>query len=186
MAKAPEKTDEESAAAPAKSGKKGLLLIVAAVVLVLILGGGAAFFMLKKNQQSHSEDEEAKQEKIKRIKAETPPVMVKLDQFTVKLQPEDDKAEQYMQATVEFEVLDNQAADRVKVYMSKIRAKILLIMLGKTPSEISSPQGVELLTTEIRNETNHILDGTTRPPGTLKPGPDDSVQATYLTQFIIQ
>ncbi|MBV2234779.1 MAG: flagellar basal body-associated FliL family protein [Sterolibacterium sp.] len=186
MAKAPEKSSDDAAAVPAKAGKKPTLIILASLILLLVIGGGAGFFMLKKNQQPATEDEEAKLEKIKRIKAETPPVMVKLDQFTVKLQPEDDKAEQYMQAVVEFEVLDSQSADRVKVFMSKIRAKILLILLGKTPSEISSPQGVELLTTEIRNETNHILDGTTRPPATPLPGPDDSVQAVYLTQFIIQ
>lgn len=187
MAKAPEKTDEESAAPPpAKAGKKKLLIIIVSLVLVLAMAGGAGFFILKKNQQPPSEDEEAKQERIKRIKAEAPPVIVKLDQFTVKLQPEEGKPEQYMQTVIEFEVLDNQTAERIKVFMSKIRAKILLILLGKMPSEISSPQGVELLTAEIRNETNHILDGTTRPLDSLKPGPDDSVQAVYLTQFIIQ
>lgn len=91
-----------------------------------------------------------------------------------------------MQTVIELEVQDAAVADRVKIFMSKIRAKVLLLLLGKTPSELSSPQGVELLSAEIRNEINQFLDGTVRPAGTLKPGPDDSVQAVYLTQFIIQ
>lgn len=184
MAKAP--TPAESADESPKKNSKMLLIIIIALVLVLILGGGAAVLLMKKSQQPLTEDDEVRQEKIERIKSEKPPVMVKLDQFTVKLQPEQNMPEQYMQTVVEFEVLDNQAADRTKVFMSKIRAKILLILLGKTAAEISTPQGVELLTTEIRNETNHILDGTDRPADRQLPGPDDSVQAVYLTQFIIQ
>ena len=209
MAKAPEKTEEPAAeGAPAKPNKKRLMMIIGAVVAVLALGGGgAAFFMMKKSHKEPTEAEEAKAEKAKKIKAEVirkvglgmakaekamyieaeaPPVIVKLDQFTVKLQPDEGKAEQYMQTVIELEVQDAAVADRVKIFMSKIRAKVLLLLLGKTPSELSSPQGVELLSAEIRNEINQILDGTVRPAGTLKPGPDDSVQAVYLTQFIIQ
>lgn len=188
MAKAPEKTEEPAAeGAPAKPNKKRLMMIIGAVVAVLALGGGgAAFFMMKKSHKEPTEAEEAKAEKAKKIKAEAPPVIVKLDQFTVKLQPDEGKAEQYMQTVIELEVQDAAVADRVKIFMSKIRAKVLLLLLGKTPSELSSPQGVELLSAEIRNEINQILDGTVRPAGTLKPGPDDSVQAVYLTQFIIQ
>lgn len=185
MAKATEKPEEAATEGSSKSNKK-LIVIVAVVAVVLILGGVGAFFMMKKNQQAAEDMDEAKAEKIKKIKAETPPVIVKLDQFTVKLQPDEGRPEQYMQTVVELEVQDAMVADRVKTYMSKIRARLLLLLLGKTPSELSSPEGVELLAADIRNEINQILDGTVRPKGTLKAGPDDSVQAVYLTQFIIQ
>lgn len=185
MAKATEKPEEAATEVSPKSNKK-LIIIVAAVAIVLILGGVGGFLMMKKNQQAAEEVDEAKAEKIKKIKEETPPVIVKLDQFTVKLQPDEGRPEQYMQTVIELEVQDAMVADRVKTYMSKIRARLLLLLLGKTPSELSSPEGVEFLAAEIRNEINQILDGTVRPKGTLKAGPDDSVQAVYLTQFIIQ
>ncbi len=70
--------------------------------------------------------------------------------------------------------------------MSQIRAKILLILMGKTPSEISSPEGVETLSVELRNAVNQILDGNPRAPDATKTAADDPVQAVYLTQFIIQ
>lgn len=91
MAKAPEKTEEPAAeGAPAKPNKKRLMMIIGAVVAVLALGGGgAAFFMMKKSHKEPTEAEEAKAEKAKKIKAEAPPVIVKLDQFTVKLQPDE-------------------------------------------------------------------------------------------------
>lgn len=187
MAKA-EKNEEAAAEATApKANKKRQMMIIGGAVAALALGGGGfAVLKMKSHPKEGEATDEAKAEKAKKIKGETPPVIVKLDQFTVKLQPDEGKPEQYMQTVIELEVQDVAVADRVKVLMSKIRAKILLLLLGKTPSEISSPQGVELLSAEIRNEINQILDGTTRPASTLKAGPDDSVQAVYLTQFIIQ
>ncbi|MBP9712237.1 MAG: flagellar basal body-associated FliL family protein [Sterolibacterium sp.] len=185
MAKAPEKAEANEAAAPPAKSKKTLIIIIVAVVLVLVIG--AAMILMKKSHPP-AEGEEGKTEKVEKAKKkpDAPPIVVKLDQFTVKLQPDEGKPEQYMQTTAEMEVQDNAAAEHIKVYMSRIRAKILLILLGKTPSEISTPQGIELLTTEIRNEVNTILDGTVRPPGTLKAGEDDAVRAVYLTQFIVQ
>lgn len=188
MAKAPEKT--EGSEAPAQGSKKKMLIIIAAV-LVLVIGAIAGLLIMKKSHAPVDGENEGTHTpaKAKKSKPETPPVIVKLDQFTVKLQPDDEsRAERYMQATLELEVLDNASADRVKVFTSKIRAKTLLMLMGKTPAEISTPQGIEHLTTEIRNEINQILDGATPSATgtTTKPNPDDSVQAVYLTQFLIQ
>ena len=185
MAKAPEKQEEAAAEAapPPKPGKKRLI-IGAIGLLVLLIVGGAGFFFWKKGHKP--ETDEAKAEQTKKIKPDAPPIIVKLDQFTVKLQADEGRPEQYMQAVVELDVLDSHVADRVKSFMSRIRASILLLLLSKSPSDLSTPQGVEKLSAEIRNKTNEILDGGVHPPGAMKAGPDDSVQAVYLTQFIIQ
>ncbi len=186
MAKAPDKPEEAATeAAPPKANKKRLIIIIGAVVLLLVLSATGAYFW-KKGQKAESDDPKVEHTKKEKGKAEAPPVIVKLDQFTVKLQSDENKPEQYMQTVIELEVIDNQAAEKVKVLTSKIRSKVLLLLMGKTPSELSSPQGVETLSAEIRNQINQIVDGGSHPPGTIKAGPDDSVQAVYLTQFIIQ
>lgn len=199
MAKAPEKTEGE--APPAKGSKKKLIIIIA-VVVVLLVGGIVGLLVFKKSHPPADEEEADggthKSAKAKKGKPEAPPIMVKLDQFTVKLQANDDesRADHYMQATLELEVLDNATGERIKVFMSKIRAKVLLMLMGKTPAEMSTPQGIETLTSDLRNEINKILDGTSPAAAAAatgsatgaatKPNPDDSVQAVYLTQFLVQ
>ncbi len=191
MSKAPEKTEGD--AAPAKGGSKKKLIIIIAVVVVLLVGGLAGLLLMKKSHPP-ADGEEAdggahKSAKAKKDKPEAPPIMVKLDQFTVKLQPDEEaRADHYMQATLELEVLDNAAGERVKVFTSKIRAKVLLMLMGKTPAEMSTPQGIEKLTTDLRIEINKILDGgtATTAAAPAKANPDDSVQAVYLTQFLVQ
>jgi len=178
MAKAPDKQESPPVEAAPKK-KKLLLLIVVGLVLVLAMGGGAAFILMKKRANL---DPNAEQE----VKHEVLPTFVKLDPFTVKLQPEDGKPDQYMQTTPELKVLDNHVAEKAKVYMPEIRHNVLMLLSGKKPSELSTPQGMEKLAMEIRGETNRILGGETKATGSDKSGPDDPVQAVMFSSFIIQ
>ena len=195
----------EGEGAPKKKGK--LLLFIIIGVLAVVLGGGGAFFALKK--KSHADDEEgdepaAKTEKASKSKKDhpdAPPVFVKFEPFTVKLQPDGPQTEAYLQTTPELRVLDAPVGDKIKLYTPEIRHKVLLVMSGKKPSEISSPQGVQKLANEMRNEINLIVDGPKtkgkgkgkgkakeEPPAESsdEPSPDDSVQAVLFTSFIIQ
>ena len=100
MAKAPDKQEKPAAeAAPVKS-KKLLVIILAALVLVLVLGGGAAFLLLKKSKAAAEDGEPEAKHNVK-------PVYVKLESFTVKLQPDEGKQEQqFMQTVPELKVRD--------------------------------------------------------------------------------
>lgn len=189
------KASPEQADAPAKGGKKNLLIIIVAVVLALVIGVGAALFLTKKNHAADAEGadgegEQAAHSEKKKAKNVAPPVIAKLDQFTVKLQPDGDKADQYLQVTIELEMLDAPAAEKVKVFLSKIRANILLILLGKTAPDVSTPEGVKSLAAEVTHEVNNILNGGsgTANADSKKPGPapDDPVQGANITQIIIQ
>jgi flagellar FliL protein len=194
----------ESEAPPKKKGK--LLLFIIIGVLVLVLAGGGAFFMLKK--KSHSDDEEAgddgaaktEQARKKKDHPDAPPVFVKLEPFTVKLQA--DQQESYLQATPELRVVDMPIGEKIKQYMPEIRHKVLLLMSGKKPSDLSTPQGVQQLANEMRDAINVIIDGPKAkskskgkeaaapdappPPPSDTADPDDSVQAVLFTSFIIQ
>lgn len=201
-----EKKSEGGDAAPAKKKTKLLLFLVIGMLAIVLAGAGAAFILIKQKNQAVDEegDEPApthKTSRTRRENADAPPVFVKLEPFTVKLQVEQQEA--YLQATPELRVFDQLVGDRIKQYMPEIRHKVLLLMSGKKATELSSPQGVQRMSNEIRDNVNLIIDGPkSKPKGKGKqkeevapvvPGepadeadPDDSVQAVLFTSFIIQ
>jgi len=192
--KKPEGGEGEQPAPPKKNTK--LLIIIGAVVLVLVLvGGSAAFFLTKKKADATEEDtgdEPAKEEKAHKAKKdhEVPPVFVKIEPFTVKLQSDGQDA--YLQATPELKVLEAPVSEKVKQYMPEIRHHVLLILAAKKPSDVATPQGVQQLSNEIRDDINGIIGEVRRKPKTgatgpaEKAGPDDPVQAVMFTSFIVQ
>ncbi|HZV54732.1 MAG TPA: flagellar basal body-associated FliL family protein [Rhodocyclaceae bacterium] len=196
MAEAKKAEGSEGEQPPPKKSKL-LLIIIAAVVAVALIGGGATFFLMKKNANHGDEEGDeppAKEEKAKKAKkdhADAPPVFVKLEAFTVKLQSESQDA--YLQAVPELRVLDAHLGDKIKQYNPEIRHKVLLILSGKKASELSTPQGVQQLSNEMRVAINAIIE----PPVPRKKGkaaeepgdqagPDDPVQAVLFTSFIVQ
>lgn len=199
MAEKKPEADAGDAAAAKPKGK--LLLFIIIGVLVLVLGGAGAYFALKKKPAA--EDEEAdgaapteKVHKAKKDHPDAPPVFVKFEAFTVKLQS-DGQQESYLQTTPELRVIDAPTGERVKQYTPAIRHKVLLLLSGKKPSDLSTPQGIQRLSNEVRDAINVILDG---PKAKAKgkvgdeaaaeasdtAGADDSVQEVLFTSFIIQ
>ena len=146
--------------------------------------------------EEEGDEPPAKTEKAKKAAKghdDAPPVFVKLEAFTVKLQSEGQEA--YLQAVPELRVLDAHLGDKIKQYTPEIRHKVLLILSGKTASELSTPQGVQKLSNEMRVTINAIIepppmrkkgkDKAHEEPGDLA-GPDDPVQAVLFTSFIVQ
>jgi flagellar FliL protein len=191
--KKPESDDGEQPAVP-KTKTKLLVIIGIAVLFLIVVGGGAVYFLTKKKaDQADDEnaDEPAKEEKAKKAKnPEAPPVYVKLEPFTVKLQSEGQDA--YLQTTPELKVLEEHTGEKVKQYMPEIRHHVLLILAAKKPSDVASPQGVQQLANEIRDDVNGVVGEPRRKPKTPgappadKAGPDDPVQAVMFTSFIVQ
>lgn len=182
---------------PPPKKKSKLLLIIAIVVLVVVAIGGGAVYLLasKRTAQSEEDGGDGAPAKEAKAKAETAvdavPVFVKLDPFTVKLQTETQDA--YLQVVPELRVLDAHVADQVKNYMPEIRHKVLLILAGKKASDLSSPQGVQQLSNEMRVTINAVIQPSAqrrRGKMTAEPGdtaaPDDPVQEVLFTSFIVQ
>jgi flagellar FliL protein len=197
MAEAKKAESGDAEQPPPKKSKKLLFIIVGAVVALALIGGGAAFFLMKGKAEPVDEEGDeppAKTEKVTKAKKgheEAPPVFVKLDAFTVKLQTEQQEA--YLQAVPELRVLDAHLGDKIKQYTPEIRHRLLLILSGKKASDISTPQGVQKLANEMRVAINAIIE----PPAPRKKGkeaeepsdhagPDEPVQSVLFTSFIIQ
>lgn len=188
--KKPEGDDGEQPAAP-RTKTKLLVIIGMAVLLLIVLGGGATYLLTKKKADEDTGDEPAKEEKAaKKKEHELPPVYVKLEPFTVKLQSEGQDA--YLQTTPELKLLEAATTEKVKQYMPEIRYHVLLILAAKKPSEIATPQGVQQLANEIRDDINGMIGESKRKAKAAgaapadKAGPDDPVQAVVFTSFIVQ
>jgi flagellar FliL protein len=191
--KQPEGDEGEQPAVPRTKTKLLVIIGVAVVFLIVVVGGGIYFLTKKKTDQVDEEtaDEPAKEEKAKKAKKEeAPPVFVKLEPFTVKLQSEGQDA--YLQTTPELKVLEPPTGEKVKQYMPEIRHHVLLILAAKKPADIATPQGVQQLANEIRDDVNGILGEARRKPKAPgaapadKAAPDDPVQAVMFTSFIVQ
>jgi len=144
MSKAP-KAAAPAGDAPPKS-KKMLIIIIVAVVL-LAGGGGAAFFLMNK---SHAPKEEHVEEPKHEAKFIPLP-----EKFTVNLQREE--GDQYLQAGITLKVLDPLLEEKVKKMMPEIHSKLLFLLSSKKPSELTTPEGKQVLVNQIINEVDGIL-----------------------------
>ncbi len=127
--------------APAASKKKLLVMIIAGV-LILGAAGGTAYVMTRPSKDKGDEAHPKKKE------ASAEPAFVKIDSFTVNLQPENG-AEQYLQIEFQLQVGDLLEVDVFKKNMPKARSRLLLLLSGKRASEINTVEGKRALATEI-------------------------------------
>lgn len=181
--------------APNKKKSKLLLIIIIGVLVLVLGGGGAAFFLLKKKSADEEEAEDgdgppaktAKAKKKKKDEHAAPPVFTKLEPFVVKLQAEGQEA--YVQAVPELKLLDAAVAEKIKQFMPEIRHKVLMILAGKKASELSTPEGMQILANQIRNSINGTLTGEQPDPAKAKDDhadPDAPVQAVFFSSLIVQ
>lgn len=193
MAEAKKTQTPAEGEAPKKKSK--LLLIILIAVLVLVLGGGGtAFFLMKKKAADEEGTDEGDEAPAKTVKAKkkkkddhgTPPVFAKLDPFVVKLQAEQQEA--YVQAVPELKLIDAHIADQIKNFTPEIRHKVLLILASKKASELSTPEGMQILANQIRESINATLEGGKPDPAKekLDTNEDGPVIAVFFSSLIVQ
>ncbi|MDB5799900.1 MAG: flagellar basal body protein FliL [Rhodocyclales bacterium] len=193
---APKKEEAEEVAAPPKKSKKLLIIIVSAVVVTLSLGAALGYVLgHKKSGGADAAHEEAiaedKQEEKKKEEAKKPPVFVALEPFTVNLQPDNTTGEQFLQVVVSLRVADDKKGEELKAFMPQIRHEILSLAGSKKASEITSPDGREILAEDIKDVVNDVLGY--EPPKRSKrkkkdaePDEEAPVMSVFFTQFIVQ
>lgn len=170
MAQEPEVKEEGAEEAPKKSKKK--LIIIIAAVVVLLGGGVAAWLLMSGKSDEHAEGAEA--EKHAEVVA-TEPVFVKLDTFTVNLNPEE--GEKYLQVDITLNATDKNDADQIEKHMPQVRNRVLMILTSKLASEISSMEGKKELSVELAEHINEPYSEGAEP---LK------ITEAFFTSFVIQ
>lgn len=161
---APSPAAAGAAKAPQKSGKSKMLIIVAAVLVLVGAGGGGAWWYFNRGHDAHP--------KAAVVKA---PLFHSIEPFTVNLLEE--HGDHYLQVAVVFQVEDEKSIEQIKTYLPVIRSRFLLLLSGKYPSDLSTPQGKSTLVEELVATARESL-----PAGTRERG----IRGAYLGAFVIQ
>jgi flagellar FliL protein len=149
-------------APPPKKSKKLLVIGVLVAVLAALGGGGWYWTHLR--------------EAAPKAVEKKPPVFVTLEPFTVNLLQEG--GDHYLQVGIVFQVDGDKTVDAMKAYMPIIRNRILLVLSGKHPSDLSQVDGKQKLVAELLQVARESLpDATT---------PEHGVDGAFLSSFVIQ
>lgn len=137
-----EDEEEEVLEAPKKSKKK--LIIILLITLVLLGAGGGAgwYFFMGASPTPEGENVENVVEEAE------PPIFVKLDAFTVNLQPDED-AEYVLQVVITLQIKQEDDLERLKLYKPQVRNRLLLLLSSKKASEIKTVKGKQQLSQEV-------------------------------------
>ena len=149
------------------SGKKKLLIIIIAVVVLLGGGGGAAFFLMKPHDAEAGAEPEKETKKVEAL-----PIYEKVDTFVVNLSGAEGTV---LQTDLQVQLNDEKDREVLKAYMPKVRSNLILLLSSKTPAEIATAEGKELLKKQIRQVVNDSVDADHK-----------MVKSVLFTSFIIQ
>lgn len=183
MAKAPANAQADAApaaaaAAPSVQGKKLLIIAMVAIVVALVAVTAVVVLALKKGPAFA--DAGSNEPPVRVADLSKPPTFVTLEPFLVNLAS--DEGDRYLQMVVALRVADAKTGDNLKGFIPEIRHRINLLLSGKLPSEISTPEGREDLADEIVEQINSALGYPPRKRGR----PDGPVQAVLFNSLIIQ
>ncbi|CAH1073826.1 flagellar basal body-associated FliL family protein [Candidatus Nitrotoga sp. 1052] len=157
MAKPIEKK-EESDPVPtevkSKFKNKKMLLIIMSSVLILGIAGGAGWYFTK------GENHNGKSAK-KISKLSEQPKFIALEPFTVNLQRE--TADQFLQIGITLKIVQPELEEKIKQNLPEIRSRLLVLLSGKYPSELTASKGKKKLVNEIIAETEIVLGLRTAP-----------------------
>ncbi len=157
MVKAISKKDESDPVpteVKTKPKSKKILLIIIGSVLVLGITGGAGWYFTK------GENHNGKSAK-KTAKLSEQPKFIALEPFTVNLQRE--TADQFLQIGITLKIFQPELEEKIKQNLPEIRSRLLVLLSGKYPSELTASKGKKKLVNEIIAETEIVLGLRTAP-----------------------
>ncbi|MBL8445160.1 MAG: flagellar basal body-associated FliL family protein [Zoogloeaceae bacterium] len=191
MAKAPTPPAADGAGAPKKS-KKLLIIVLVLVVVLLLAGIGVVTLLLLKKGGGHDEAAAPAPAPAEvaaapgAVDLSKPPTFVPLDPFVVNLAA--GEGDRLLQVVIALRVVDAKTGEGLKGFMPEIRHRINLILRGKLPSELGTPEGQEALAVRIAEDINEILGFPPNRGGARSIGsvPGVPIQAVLFNSIIIQ
>lgn len=159
----------EIAATTGTASKTKPILFVLVVLLSVGAGIGGTWYVMK-NQYEGAESE------IAQIDRKKPVAFVKLDTFTVNLQPEDGELH-YLQVELVIKANETEVVNVITRKMPEIRNQILLLLSSKKPGEISNLEGKQQLSQDITGAVKSKIGSEIL---------QDDISDVLFTSFIIQ
>ena len=168
--------DPAPEAEPVAPKKKSKLLMLA--VVIVLLGGisAAAWYFWPGEDAAAPKKPGAGKAVAAKVASSVPRTYVPMEPFTVNLQHEDSQS-LYLQIGLSLKLTDEKLVDPIKLAMPEIRSRILVLLMGKTASELSTPEGKKTLAEELTREVIQSLPGNTAASG---------LEAVLFTSFLIQ
>lgn len=149
-----EESDPVQTEVKTKPKSKKILLIIIGSVLVFGIAGGAGWYFTKGDYHN---DKSAK----KTAKSAEQPKFIALEPFTVNLQRE--TADQFLQIGITLKIFQPELEEKIKQNLPEIRSRLLVLLSGKYPSELTASKGKKKLVNEIIAETEIVLGLRTAP-----------------------
>lgn len=168
--------DPAPEAEPVAPKKKSKLLLIVLVLLLLGGGGAAGWYFWPGEDPAAPKKGEAGKAVAAKVAPAKPRTYVPLEPFTVNLQREDGQPP-FLQIGLSLKLTDETLSGPVKLAMPEIRSRVLLLLMGKTASELSTPEGKKLLAEQLAREVVQAVPGTTAASG---------LEAVLFTSFLIQ
>lgn len=172
---------DEQLEAPKDEKKKGgkLKWIIIAVVILALLGGAGFFFkdkimgMLGGGDDQAQEQTETMGEQPEDQSTGEPgeTELVSLPTFVVNLA--DPLGRRYLKLTMDVELVNIDAAEKLQRNESKVRDAIILLLSSKTFADLSSIESKLALKDEIVRRLNQIVGGS-------------AVLRVYFTEMVVQ
>ncbi|WP_461210844.1 flagellar basal body-associated FliL family protein [Desulfocurvus sp. DL9XJH121] len=170
---------DEQMEAPKDEKKKGgkLKWIIILLVLLGLLGGGGFFFkdqILGLLGMGGKKAEQAEQQDGAPIEEQGEPTdteLVSLPTFVVNLA--DPLGRRYLKLTVDVEMRDKDAAEKLSKNEPKVRDAIILLLSSKTFADLSSIESKMALKDDIVKRLNQIVGGS-------------NVLRVYFTEMVVQ
>lgn len=137
-----------------KPKNKKILFIILGSVLVLGIAGGAGWYFTKGENHNGKSDK-------KTTKSSEHIKFIALEPFTVNLQRE--TADQFLQIGITLKIVQPELEEKIKQNLPEIRSRLLVLLSGKYPSELTASKGKKKLVNEIIAETEIVLGLRTAP-----------------------
>lgn len=147
-------SDPQPNDAKAKPKSKKMLFIILGSVLILGIAGGAGWYFTKGNNHDDKSEKKA-------AKSSEHVIFIALEPFTVNLQRE--TADQFLQIGITLKIVQPELEEKIKKNLPEIRSRLLVLLSGKYPSELTASKGKKKLVNEIIAETESVLGLRTAP-----------------------
>lgn len=157
--------------ATSSGGSRKLLWLLVVLVILASSAAAAALFMVFTRQN----DGQAMARETQQVEYQAP-IFVEIEPFTVNL-AEDELGSHLLYAGISLKVGDEQSRELLTSHMPQVRSRLLMLLSGQQPSDLTSPNGKQRLAEQVEAALEAPMAETQ---------PELAIEDVLFTEFIVQ